>query len=84
MVPYAEQQLLRGGSLRSIARHVLGLYHGQPGGRRFRQMLSDARRLQAGDASLLLEALAAVEGDAVGAAKGGAELAATAGATLED
>ncbi len=84
MVPYAEQQLLRGVSLRSIARHVLGLYHGQPGGRRFRQMLSDARRLQAGDASLLLEALAAVEGDAAVVAKGDAAVAATAGAILED
>ena len=47
-------------------------------------MLSDARRLQAGDASLLLEALAAVEGDGVVAAKGDVELVATAGATLED
>ena len=84
MVPYAERQLLRGVGLRSIARHMLGLYHGQPGGRRFRQMLSDARRLQAGDASLLLEALAAVEGDAAVVAKGDAEVAATAGAILED
>jgi hypothetical protein len=43
---------------------MLGLYHAQPGGRRFRQLLSDARRLRDGDASLLLEALAAVDGDA--------------------
>jgi len=47
-----------------MVRHILGLYHGQPGGRRFRQLLSDARRLREGDASLLLEALAAVDGDA--------------------
>jgi tRNA-dihydrouridine synthase A len=61
LVPYVEAQLTRGISLRAIARHVLGLYHGQPGGRRFRQMLSDAQRLRDGGPGLLLEALAAVE-----------------------
>jgi len=64
LVGYAEEQRARGVPLRAIARHVLGLYHGQPGGRRFRQMLSDAKRLQVGDPHLLLEALAAVEGEA--------------------
>jgi tRNA-dihydrouridine synthase A len=47
--------------LRAITRHILGLYHGQSGGRRFRRILSDAARLRADDTSLLLEALAAVE-----------------------
>src|SRR5437867_3425327 len=61
LVPYAEAQLSRGVGLRAIARHVLGLYHGQPGGRRFRQLLSDAQRLHDGGPELLLEALAAVE-----------------------
>ena len=45
-----------------MTRHVLGLYHGQSGGRRFRQILSDAALLRDGDAGLLLDALAAVEG----------------------
>ena len=58
---YAERQCAAGTPLRAITRHVLGLYHGQPGGRRFRQILSDARRLAQGDAELLLEALAATE-----------------------
>jgi tRNA-dihydrouridine synthase A len=40
---------------------MLGLYHGQSGGRRYRQILSDAARLRAEDAGLLLEALDAVE-----------------------
>jgi tRNA-dihydrouridine synthase A len=61
LVPYVERQLGRGVALRAIARHVLGLYHGQPGARRFRQMLSDAQRLRNGGPELLLEALAAVE-----------------------
>ncbi|MEO8537660.1 MAG: tRNA dihydrouridine(20/20a) synthase DusA [Betaproteobacteria bacterium] len=56
MVKYAETAVARGTPLRAIARHVLGLYHGVPGGRRFRQVLSDARRLRDGDASLLHDA----------------------------
>ena len=47
--------------LRSIARHMLGLYHGRPGGRRFRQLLSDAATLRNAGPELLHEALAAVE-----------------------
>jgi tRNA-dihydrouridine synthase A len=56
MVGYATAQVPHGTSLRAITRHVLGLYHGVRGGRRFRQMLSDATRLQAADASLLRDA----------------------------
>jgi tRNA-dihydrouridine synthase A len=58
---YATAELGRGTSLRAIARHVLGLYHGERGGRRFRRLLSDASRLQGADASLLTDALRAVE-----------------------
>jgi tRNA-dihydrouridine synthase A len=59
--PYAKVQLARGTPLRAIARHVLGLYHGQSGGRRFRQILSDSRRLADATPDLLLEALEAVQ-----------------------
>jgi tRNA-dihydrouridine synthase A len=61
MVPYVTAQRARGVPLRSIARHMLGLYHGMPGGRRFRQLLSDAARLQDAGPELLLEALDEVE-----------------------
>ena len=61
LVPYAAAQLARGVPLRAIARHVLGLYHGRSGGRRFRQILSDAAKLRDAGPELLLEALAAVE-----------------------
>jgi len=61
MVPYADAQVRRGVPLRAIARHILGLYHGQSGGRRFRQILSDSTRLSNAGPALLLEALAAVE-----------------------
>jgi tRNA-dihydrouridine synthase A len=56
MIRYATAQMRRGTSLRAVARHMLGLYHGVPGGGRFRQMLSDAARLREADASLLRDA----------------------------
>jgi len=61
LAPYAEEQLARGVPMRAIARHVLGLFHGRAGGRRFRQILSDASKLKGAGPELLLEALAAVE-----------------------
>ena len=60
MVPYIRGQLERYGPLglrlNSITRHMLGLMAGLPGARGYRQVLSDARRLAAGDPGLLLEA----------------------------
>jgi tRNA-dihydrouridine synthase A len=60
MIPYIRTQLERYGPLglplNSITRHMLGLMAGLPGARGYRQMLSDARRLAAGDPELLLEA----------------------------
>jgi tRNA-dihydrouridine synthase A len=48
-------------SLRLVARHMLGLYHGHPRARLWRRMLSDPARLAQNDPRLLLEALDAVE-----------------------
>jgi tRNA-dihydrouridine synthase A len=48
-------------SLRHVTRHMLGLYHGMPRARLWRQMLSDSNELKRNDASLLLRALEAVE-----------------------
>ena len=61
MLPYVEAQLSRGTPLRAIVRHMLGLYHGCRGGRRYRQLLSDAGRLRDAGADLLREALAEAE-----------------------
>ena len=44
--PVRAGAVARGVPLRAIARHVLGLYHGRSGGRRFRQILSDAAKLK--------------------------------------
>jgi tRNA-dihydrouridine synthase A len=61
LVPYTEAQLAQGVSLRAIARHVLGLYHGKPGARAWRRMLSDEAQLRGAGAELFLRALREVE-----------------------
>jgi tRNA-dihydrouridine synthase A len=57
MYEYAKGQ----SSLRNVARHMLGLYYGTPRARLWRRMMSDADLLRRNDASLMLEALEAVE-----------------------
>ncbi|MBS0216767.1 MAG: tRNA dihydrouridine(20/20a) synthase DusA [Proteobacteria bacterium] len=56
--PYVERQLERGVALKHITRHVLGLFHGQPGGRMFRQVLSEGVVRANAGIGLLEEALA--------------------------
>ena len=56
--PYVESQLARGVQLKHITRHVLGLFHGQPGGRAFRRVLSEGAHRDGADWSLLEQALA--------------------------
>ncbi len=58
LIPYAEMELRNGVRLHQITRHILGLFHGQPGARRFRQLLSTRAGLAEADTSLLCEALA--------------------------
>ncbi|TMH61129.1 MAG: tRNA dihydrouridine(20/20a) synthase DusA [Betaproteobacteria bacterium] len=65
LVPYVEAQLSQGVSLRAIARHVLGLYHGASGARAWRRILSDASQLDRGDPEVFLLALREVEPVAV-------------------
>ncbi|HET7358703.1 MAG TPA: tRNA dihydrouridine(20/20a) synthase DusA [Rhodanobacteraceae bacterium] len=49
MRPYVEAELARGTRLKHIARHLLGLFQGQPGARSFRRVLSEgAHRDDAG------------------------------------
>jgi tRNA-dihydrouridine synthase A len=40
MANYAADHIARGGRLQQVARHMLGLYHGCPGAKRWRQVLS--------------------------------------------
>jgi tRNA-dihydrouridine synthase A len=41
MAEYAARHIERGGKLSHVTRHMVGLFHGQPGARRFRQILSE-------------------------------------------
>ncbi len=56
LVAYARTQCALGVPLRHVTRHVLGLYNGLPGARRWRRMLSDPQALAANDASLIARA----------------------------
>ncbi|HEX4917322.1 MAG TPA: tRNA dihydrouridine(20/20a) synthase DusA [Limnobacter sp.] len=60
MHAYAQTQLAQGESIRNITRSWLGLFHGQPGGRLYRQVLSDATRLKANTWDVVEEALGKV------------------------
>lgn len=61
MSDYCERHLASGGKLSQVTRHMIGLYHGVPGSRRFRQILSsDATRPGAG-IEVLEAAFSAIE-----------------------
>jgi tRNA-dihydrouridine synthase A len=61
MARYLRAQRVNGAEVRHLARHLLGLYHGEPAARRWRRMLSDSELLAANDPALLLHARDAVE-----------------------
>jgi tRNA-dihydrouridine synthase A len=61
MFSYLEKTLSKDVKVRSVARHMLGLYHGHRRARLWRRMLSDSTRLSQNDPALLLEAMEAVE-----------------------
>jgi len=62
--PYAEACLARGVALKHLTRHVLGLFLGQPGGRAFRQILSEGAHRLGADWTLVEQALAVTEAQA--------------------
>ena len=59
MVDYAQRHIEAGGRLNHVARHMLGLFHGQPGARHWRRHLSQNMHLEGAGAELLFEAMAA-------------------------
>ena len=61
LFPYLEAQLARGVALKHISRHLLGMFHAQPGGRLFRQIISEGAPRAGADLSLLERALAATQ-----------------------
>lgn len=65
--PYVEAQLARGVALKHIVRHVLGLFHGRPGGCAFRQILSEGAHRAGAGWALVEQALQATEAGPVAA-----------------
>lgn len=64
MAAYAARHIQGGGRLGQVTRHMVGLFHGVPGARRYRQILStDATRPGAGP-DVLFKAFAAIEFEA--------------------
>ena len=59
--PYVEGQLARGVFLKHVTRHLLGLFHGERGGRAFRQVLSEGAHRPGAGWSLVEAALAVTE-----------------------
>jgi len=53
LVEYAARHVRAGGRVRDVSRHVLGLFNGLPGARRWRQRMSDAAELAANDPELI-------------------------------
>lgn len=60
MLPYIEQRMKEGRPLKSMTRHLLGLFQGQPGGRRWRRHLSENAHLPGAGIHTLREALSLV------------------------
>ncbi len=62
MADYAQKQFeAHGTPVKSITRHILGLYHHQPGAKAWKRYLSDHAPKAGGDHTVILRALEAVE-----------------------
>lgn len=57
MLPYIEKRMRQGRPLKSITRHMLGLFQGQPGARRWRRHLSENAHLPGADIKVIRDAL---------------------------
>jgi tRNA-dihydrouridine synthase A len=62
MRPYIAEQMSLGVRLNAITRHMLGLYHGQPGARAWRRHLSEQSYRPGADGALLEAAMAQMPG----------------------
>lgn len=61
MMPYIGKCLENGVELKDITRHMLGLYNGLPGARRWRQILSEEAYKPAANENVVFQALSAVK-----------------------
>jgi tRNA-dihydrouridine synthase A len=64
MIPYIEAHIASGGRLHQITRHVLGLFHGRPGARQWKRILSERGTAADAGPALIEEALTAMQSKA--------------------
>ncbi|RLA41686.1 MAG: tRNA dihydrouridine(20/20a) synthase DusA, partial [Gammaproteobacteria bacterium] len=57
-LPFVENALANGTRLNHITRHILGLFHGQRGGKKFRRLISEKAHQKDAGIEVLLEAIA--------------------------
>jgi tRNA-dihydrouridine synthase A len=57
LIPYIQKQLNTGARLNSVSRHILGLFHGEPGARGWRRYISEHASQSGADEKVILEAL---------------------------
>lgn len=62
LIPYAERMLASGHKLHDITRHILGLFQGVPGARRWRQILSGSDVHEAKTSDVIRVALREIKG----------------------
>jgi tRNA-dihydrouridine synthase A len=68
MLPYIETRRQEGAPLNAITRHMLGLFNGMPGARRWRRMLSEQGNRPGAGPELVRTAAACVTGELLSAA----------------
>ncbi|MCU7845651.1 MAG: tRNA dihydrouridine(20/20a) synthase DusA [Candidatus Thiodiazotropha sp. (ex Monitilora ramsayi)] len=61
LIPYVQNELSLGTPINRITRHILGLFQGRPGARKWRRMISEESHKTGVDYQLLLRAAALVE-----------------------
>jgi tRNA-dihydrouridine synthase A len=59
-LPYVERELARGARLNQLARHIVGMFHGEPGARAWRRYLSEHGHQPGAGVEVLQAALAKV------------------------
>jgi len=57
LIPYIQQQLKNEVHLNNVSRHILGLFHGEPGARAWRRTISENAGKPGADENVIVEAL---------------------------
>lgn len=65
LIPYMEKELSQGTPINRITRHILGLFQGRPGARKWRRMISEESHKAGTDCQLIIRAAAQVNRELV-------------------